>query len=290
MDINTIPKRGILLAILGITILLISSLFLTEQVIVSRSYNGDLIIPPKTYNYTKISLTSGDNITCSLTSNSSQIPHVYISTEPFPSNESIIYNIICNENISTTFNKPLGTYFIIFINNYNTSLMIHYSIVIYRFKTKELYGGIPSLAGVVIILFSLMLLYVDYMNRMSEKYPDRITSEELECWSTKLNKHTCLLRGIYIPEEEMYDLAKTYFETLGYKESATIGEAIIFERKRLFSRRKPSTVIISPENEGIKLYYNTPPIRASGTIDLKWIYEEAKGFLETISSKRETIK
>jgi hypothetical protein len=287
---NPLPRgfrrRSIYLILISLALIMVGSIVLTHSELKHFTITGSFTIKPQSYNYTRINLINGDRISINVSSiNSTGEFQVYLS----PGNTIPVHEGTLNvsdrmvENI--TFNYPSGEYYLIVYNNGDKIALYSYSIDLYRVKHVEMFSSAVSLSGVILLIISLILLYMDIVSYYSEKYPEIRSDKLLHCRSIKLNKHSCTVK-IPLPYmvEEISNRIEEYFGGIGYKTRKKFEELMILERSQWnpFSKKKPALLMIHLDPYRLEFYYTIPHSRAAGTIDLAWIFNEVRGFVDKL--------
>ncbi len=279
-------KRGFVLLIIGLVLLSTAFLFLREEKTDTRTYSGSLIVRPGSMNYTRISVRQDSDLTYRLTYNTTIEPgtlEVYIAPGGNPYEEIFILQNKSNGVVSQ-FGSP-GDYLLAFVNHGSGTISVTYKLdVSYRYIAEK-YGSITSITAALLILLSLIVIYNDVVSYYSEKYPDVRRAPGIECHSIKLNKHVCTIQTMILDKEEAASIIRKYYEEKGYKHRKTLSMGLIMEKQRInpLGKDKPALVTIDfYDLPIISLTYSIPHSRASGSIDLAWIFEEAKGLMEKL--------
>lgn len=293
-DSSGFNKRGFYVLIIGFLVLLFAFLFLNKVVIANWSSNGELLVKPSSLNYTKILVRMNSNITYSLKYNTTFRKlniTLYLAYGENPYEPVInLSNITSGQAFDI---KKPGSYLLVIINNGDKTITANYTITVYYKKMVEQYGSITSVTGIIIMLAGLFLIYKDVVGYYSRKYPDMIQKGPVKCSSIKLNKHVCTVETPIIDVEEAKKLTRDYMESKDYRVRKDLGLGLILERSRMnpLSKEKPALITIDYyQLPIISITYTIPHSRASGSIDLQWIYSEVEEFLKYLVEKENTRK
>lgn len=283
---DSVRKRGFILLILGLILLSTAFLFLREEKTGRRTYSGNLIVRPGSMNYTRIFVRQDSNLTYRLTYNTTIEPgtlEVYIAPGGNPYEEILVLENK-SSGVVSQFTSP-GDYLLAFVNHGSRAISITYKLdVSYRYIAEK-YGSITSITAFILILLSLIVVYNDVVSYYSRKYPGVRRAPGIECHSIKLNKHVCTIQSMILDKEKAAEIIRRYYAEKGYVHRKTLSMGLIMERQRInpLSKDKPALVTIDfYDLPKISLTYSIPNSRASGSIDLAWIFEEAKGLMEKL--------
>ncbi len=287
-------KRGFYVLIIGFLILLFASLFLNKVVVSNWSSSGVLIVKPDSINYTQIPVRMNSNVTYKLRYNTTTTRELNV-TVYLAYGENPYEPVVKLDNITMGralgIKKP-GSYLLVVTNNGDKTIAANYTITVYYKKVVEEYGSATSITGIIVMLAGLFLIYNDIVSYYSKKYPDIIQKGPVKCSSIKLNKHVCTVETPIIDVEEAKELTREYMGSKDYRVRKDLGLGLILERSRInpFSKDKPALVTIDYyQLPIISITYTIPHSRASGSIDLQWIYKEVEEFLKYLveEEKRE---
>ncbi len=277
-------KRGLYLITIGVLVMLFAYLYMTQDILETMNNNGTLIIKPGQINYTSINVRTGSNISYSISYNQSMRPGLIRLYLAYAENPYIPVQFLNNTINGYAYNiRRPGKYFLVFENRGNSTILANYTVNVTFHRVIEKFNSATSIAGILIIIAGLLLLYNDVVSYFSAKYPDIIQRPGIKCSSLTLNKHVCTVQTMYDDFEEAKKGVQRYMEGLGYRVRKDVGLGLIMERSRInpFSKEKPVLVTIDFYNLPIiSITYTIPRSRAAGSIDLAWIFKEASGLVK----------
>jgi len=278
-------KLSIMLLVIGILLILLSTVYLVNIKQRIKEYRESINIDPDKAYESCIYLGKGYNVTITMESNGT-CTFMFYSIN----NREIIENKTVNEyffslNHTTKYDD---TYCILLSNNNSKTISINYDLIVSFRTTIERYPFI-TLFGISFIIGSIFLFYYTIISRQRE-YPSLIETKDIVCKSKSLNKHECVISVDHSISPNI--IIEYLVKSVGYKVKRKLKETIIeLSYKGKFMGKKFSeksrTIIVYLEEGRIVLNYILPPLNASGSIDLKDIFEEVSKLKDFIGSRNQ---
>ncbi len=276
-----------ILIIIGVFLIAYSVIFLkTPYTIMVKNYN-DAFLPSNTYIAVPLYLGTNDelNIRSNITFPKNFTIFLSISNTYYPDN--IMDNLTSFVGKNYTFRNNPGKYYLLFVNNSPRNISFRYYIIIYKHRFREAYHGLVSLSGVSILLIGVLSLFYLKMRELTEKYPDHVFSKNIECWSTKINKHKCKIL-VPVSTPEIFNIVNNVLAEEKYRVREKLSDIVYAYEKKvgLLERfhNKPVELLVAIEEPYLTLYYTVWGITASGSKDLTWILREAEKIRDRIYS------
>ncbi len=270
---------GMLSLFLGVLLVISSYTILSTREYVTRNFHEDLVIDMNS-SYSKCYYVySGSLLNMTINSNGTIEFSIYSRDSSIVLEDRVIYSREAHRGLYNVSEE--GVYCILFINNRLDRLIhVEYALDIYSWSIVEQYP-LLSVSGFSIIVFSIIVLYYVFIRSYEVRgYTSVLEREDIVCKSKSLNKHECVIRLCReVSLNKFRDIVEYLKELKGYSRVRYLSENIVFLEKKgkLLTRRyedKPRTLVISIKDNTITLNYIIPPLNASGSIDLKHIYEE----------------
>lgn len=288
---NKTMRIGLLVLGVGLILFVITGIILIEEHIMRINYTEKIFVAYNGFNSTVVLLNTGDtiNVKTNITQYSDHISF-YIAPRLLTSDRIDITTQVVNGQNITLKNIDPGIYYIIVENHGDKNITFWLNTTVYRKVHREVLGKYFSLIGLFPMLFGLILVLKGKINELSEKYPDYVKREGVECWSTKLNRHKCTLYTPLLPIELIKERIEPVLRRLGYRYRGRVNDNLVYERRYLnpfkVKSPKPSQIIIGYDEDKLTVYYEVLGPRATGSRDLVWISDEAERILRALINHR----